>query len=259
MHTASQIWFGAFTVHADDGSVEPASLLDWQAPDRFGIVVREPFGALGAGLLISLAIAAFYDVPGRDRRKRDLYPEIYLFHVGQRWGDHSSFDFWPERKEMVVADDPAAVLQAINASGITHLAVPDGPLRPCRHVHREPDAARDRIRACFAYAAGGSVVDADLIVDTDDDGLLANYDYALQPELWLPQVEQAVVGKVPTTPDEFDLARVVAHTHERWNEVARDDPHYLAMRRRIADARSAGTMRESYRRIDVEAALQMLA
>lgn len=259
MHTASEIWNDAFTAHLGGAPVDPSGLLDWQPHDRFGIVVHEPFGALGAGLLISLVIAAFYDAAGRDRRHSGLYPEIYLFHVGRRWGDHSAFDFWPERKEMVVPADPAKVLEAINAAGITHLAVPDGPVRPCQHIHREPQSALDRIRQCYAYAASGVAAGADVVIGTGNSAVMANYGSALQPEFWFGEVEQAAAGLAPTTPEAIELIRVVAHTKERWNEVSREDPSYLAQRRRADDARAAGRMSEGYRRITVGAAIEMLA
>ena len=47
-----------------------------------------PLGATGASMLIQLAITAFYDVKP-SRREVTLYPEIYLFHVGGRHGNHA--------------------------------------------------------------------------------------------------------------------------------------------------------------------------
>src|SRR4051794_6215608 len=71
---------------------------DWTAHDRLGVVMTEPFGAIGAIHLIQLAITAFYDArPARrvGRRHADaLYPEFFLFHVGGAHGDHSALDFW---------------------------------------------------------------------------------------------------------------------------------------------------------------------
>ena len=64
------------------------------------------------------------------RGPNGIYPEIYLFHVGGRHGDHSPYDFWPARKEVFVDADPREVLDQINDKGITRLAVPDGSAVP---------------------------------------------------------------------------------------------------------------------------------
>ena len=258
MHTATEIWFDAFSAEQAGFPVPSTEVLDWGAQDRFGIVVREPFGALGAGLLILLAVAAFYEVPGRDRRNGILYPEIYLFHVGQRWGDHSSLDFWPERKEILVADDADAVLAAINAAGITHLAVPDRPPALLAHVHREPESAQDRVKQAFAYCASGTANDSDLVLATTSMEVISNYGFTLQPETWLPEFEVEVAAMAGATPYEREAVRVVDYMHAREREIARDDPHYLAARERVALAVASCSITESYRRIDVASAIAML-
>src|SRR3954454_9175134 len=113
MHTATQLQADLFAVRRNGKPATREELLpDWEAHDRLGVVMTEPFGAIGAGHLIQLAITAFYDVRPRRRaplpkRPEDLspdavYPEIYLFHVGGSHGDHSVFDFWPARKEVLV-------------------------------------------------------------------------------------------------------------------------------------------------------------
>ncbi|MFF9778571.1 hypothetical protein ACF1HJ_33600 [Streptomyces sp. NPDC013978] len=66
---------------------------DWTSLDRFGLVVTEPLGGLGAALLLQ---------PG-------------------------SRDFWPPRKEVrVPAGQPRALLEAVNAHDITCLVLPLG-------------------------------------------------------------------------------------------------------------------------------------
>jgi hypothetical protein len=261
MHTATQIWFDRFTAEAEGKPIASSSVLDWAAQDRFGIVVDEPFGALGAGLLISLAVASFYDVPGKERRSRNLYPEIYLFHVGRRWGDFSPFDFWPERKEVCVPADPATILQSINTHAITHLAVTVGATQVGNHVYREQEIAHDRIKQCFAYAPSGSVEGSDMLIRSSDPGVMANYSYTLQPEFWLPETEKQVDaddGTPLSTPELRDLKRVVAHTHERWNEVPRNDPAFAAALEKVRLANSACVVEERYRRITTQDAINWL-
>ena len=103
MHAASQLFVEAFEVQVEGERVSPDTVFpDWSPLDRFGIVVTEPLGGLGASLLIQLAIAMFYSVRPDRRAGTPVYPEIYLFHVGGPHGDFSYFDFWPPRKEVRV-------------------------------------------------------------------------------------------------------------------------------------------------------------
>src|ERR1700733_10893262 len=132
MHTARQLGVSLFSVRRNGTSATRDDLLpDWTPFDRLGVVVTEPFGALGASHLIQLAITAFYDIrPSRRAGRVDghdpkaIYPEIFLFHIDDAHGDHSMFDFWPARKEVLVDADPRLVLDAINDRAITRLAVP---------------------------------------------------------------------------------------------------------------------------------------
>jgi hypothetical protein len=63
MHAASQLFVEAFEVQIDGEQVSPDTVFpDWSPLDRFGIVVTEPLGGLGASLLLQLAIAMFYSV-----------------------------------------------------------------------------------------------------------------------------------------------------------------------------------------------------
>jgi hypothetical protein len=137
MHVADQLFAEAFEVQIDGKQVGPGAVFpDWSPLDRFGIVVTEPLGGLGASLLLQLAIALFYSVRPDRRAGMAMYPEIYLFHVGGPHGDFSYFDFWPPRKEVrVAAAAPVSLLEAINAHAITRLAVP-----PTQHRdHRSED------------------------------------------------------------------------------------------------------------------------
>jgi len=127
---------------------------EWGRYDRFGILIQEVWGAVGASLLIQAAVAEFF----RARRNlglSDIYPEIYAFHIGRDFGNMSVYDFWPSHKEVVVECHPTAVLQSLNDRAITRLAVPVGRAR--RHDFAWPElaAAKDRIRTCIEYAASG--------------------------------------------------------------------------------------------------------
>src|SRR5918999_121287 len=111
MHTGSQIYPSGFEIDADDRQGLDALLPGRHRLDRFGIVVAEPFGALGASLLIQACVANWFESRPQRRDTAPAYPEIYAFHLGGPHGDYSAFDFWPPRKEVfVAANDPVAVL-----------------------------------------------------------------------------------------------------------------------------------------------------
>jgi hypothetical protein len=96
MHVADQILAEAFEVQIGGELAGPEAVFpDWSRLDRFGIVVTEPLGGLGASLLLQLAIAQFYSVRPYRRASLAVYPEIYLFHAGGPHGDFSYF--WPPR------------------------------------------------------------------------------------------------------------------------------------------------------------------
>src|SRR6185312_12345108 len=85
MHVADQVLVEAFEVQIGGERVGPDAVFpDWSRLDRFGIVVTEPLGGLGASLLLQLAIAKFYSVRPDRRAGMAVYPEIYLFHVVAR-------------------------------------------------------------------------------------------------------------------------------------------------------------------------------
>ena len=262
MHTATEIQTNMLVVEENGATIDATTLLEMGDLDRFGIVIRSPFGALGAGLLLSLAITSFYDVRGKDRRARNLYPEIYLFHVGGPWGCHSAFDFWPEGKELFLPDDPVEVLRAINRHGITHLAVPDTPGRQVLHGYREPEIAAERIKHCFSYHASGSVEVPDILIRTTSQKVIWNYAGTLRPELYIDDMEQSLrtdPALQAQTAMAKDYRRVIHYLRQRWDEISRTELAYLQAEERIARAQTEGHLEESFLRIDVAQAISMLA
>ncbi len=261
MHTAYDIKSEMFSILSDGLAVARDDFIDWELRDRFGLVVNAPLGGLGAGLLTMLAITAFYDEPNRKRRKRPLYPEIYIFHVGGPWGTHGGFDFWPDRKDVRLPDDPTEVLRAINSHGITHLAVPDGTPQKTVHRYKEPEAAIDRIKQCYAYDPSGRVTGADVVITADADGVLRNFETTLHPEGLLEymatEVERNKSLRVGT-PAGDDARHAMAYGRARLNEVDRSGPAYRAAAERLAAARNGAGLKEHVRRIDVRTALELL-
>jgi hypothetical protein len=130
---------------------------NWIPSDRFGIVIDEPFGGLGASQLIQMATTMFYDAKPSRRTEKKIYPEIYALHYGQGFGAHAPFDFWPARRETILERDHRVLLDAINDRGITRLAIPDRPERDIQHRPKEEDAALDRIVSAILYSPTGRI------------------------------------------------------------------------------------------------------
>jgi hypothetical protein len=269
MHVADQIFAEAFEVRiAGERVSREAVFPDWSRLDRFGIVVTEPLGGLGASLLLQLAIASFYSVRPDRRASMPVYPEIYLFHIGGPHGDFSYFDFWPPRKEVrVAASQPVSLLEAINAHGITRLAVPlgdigaDGVLRTGPSTWAEQASAMERLRSCFVYASDGHVAGSDVRISSRDPRVHENITASVNP---LPDAiafrEELASDTLPHWPDPS-----VAADGYRWADVVegRVDEVPQPVRDQVAEALAArvrsGELVEAYRRITTAEALAYIA
>ncbi len=220
MHTAKELTSASFTLtvngrEASFGDVFP----DFDGRDRLGIVVRQPGGALGASALILATITAFYDKQRERGGDFFVYPDYYIFHVGQSHGNHSMIDIWPRHKEVVVKDNPEHLLRAINDRAVTRLLVED--IAPGEHDFRRETLASAQIRTALAYSPSGQVRDGDV----------------------------TVAGNAVT---ESYVAAVLDQSREIPEEVS-------AAIRSARDAfKRDGAAIESYRRIDLETALSML-
>lgn len=94
--------------------------------DRVGIVAVEPGDSLKAAPLLLASVGAFYEELYAAKKDFYLYPDYFVFHIGEMRGRHSTLDVWPQSKEVVVPADPQALLAAINDRGITRLILPVG-------------------------------------------------------------------------------------------------------------------------------------
>jgi len=269
MHVADQILVEAFEVQIGGERVGPEAVFpDWSRLDRFGIVVTEPLGGLGASLLLQLAIAKFYSVRPDRRASLAVYPEIYLFHVGGPHGDFSYLDFWPPRKEVRVAvAQPVSLLEAINAHGITRLALPpgdtgaDSALQTGPSTWAEQASAMERLRSCFGYAPDGHVAGGDVRISSRDPRVHENITASVTP---LPDAitfrEELASATLPSWPDPS-----VAADGYRWADVVerRVDEVPQPVRDHVAEALAArlrsGELVETYRRITTAQALAYIA
>ncbi|MDX3640511.1 hypothetical protein [Streptomyces sp. MB09-02B] len=209
MHVSGQLFDSAFETRIGGTPAGPDEVFpDWRPLDRFGLVVTEPLGGLGAALLLQLAIARFYAHRPERRDSSPVYPEIYLFHVGGPHGDFSNFDFWPPRKEVrVPAGQPRALLEAVNAHGITRLALPlgepgevgaDSELGSGSSTWAEQASALERLLSCFLYSADGHVIDGDVQLSSTDPRVRENITATLDPVPGVLAVRaQASLGRPP--------------------------------------------------------------
>jgi hypothetical protein len=124
MHSSRELRSSSFEITVGGRAVPLVELFDgFGERDRLGVVIRRPCGGVGASALITATITAFYDVHRARGPDFFVYPDYFLFHIGRLHGDHARLDIWPSRKEVVVPEDPARVLEAINDRAVTRLVV----------------------------------------------------------------------------------------------------------------------------------------
>lgn len=256
MHVATLLKTAMFDV-AIDG--RPASIVDlfpdWHAHDRFGLVIDDAFGGIGATHLLQSAMMAYYDVKPSRRTSLTVYPEIYAFHIGKGHGAHAPYDFWPARREVILrTTDHREVLDAINDRGITRLAVPDRPMREVTHRPKEEDAAYDRIASAFVYSATGRADGADVFISGNDKRTEHNPNQTLKTiaEMRAQRVPMAAGRPIKETEDTYMHWLI-----ERDGDVSDED---RARARAYREAlKTDGLATESYRRVGVPEALKRLA
>ncbi|WP_172372089.1 hypothetical protein [Mesorhizobium sp. NZP2234] len=255
MHVVTLLKADMFDVEIDG---KPASisqaLPDWTPHDRFGLVIDDALGGIGATHLLQIAITSFYDTKPSRRTELTVYPEIYAFHIGKGYGAHAPYDFWPARREVITSRDHREVLDAINDRGITRLAVPDRPPREVVHRPKEVDAALDRIASAFVYSPSGRVPDPDLVISGNDKRTEYNPNSALRPRY---------TGSRPAS---FSTAaKPVKELDSSYQDWLRKREHDLTaeertfVERRRQELRRDGLVTETYRRVDVREALMRLA
>ncbi len=270
MHTATMLERSQFSVRIEGTPSEVDDLFPgWGARDRLGVVVREPFGAVGASHLIQLATTLFYDIrPSRRDTSRTgphgeplaQYADIYLFHVGGPWGNHGWFDIWPSRKEVMVGEDPRDLLDALLDRAITWLAVPDTAPIPVEHFAKDPAEGYDRLRGAFAYSPSGRTADADVEIAGLDKRTEFNPRKVLDPDATVRSLDDLTAsakGKLQIS-DHPELRKrdFDSVARARANEGREGLPHAVANRAALRG--TDGTVRETYRRIPLGDALWML-
>jgi hypothetical protein len=165
VHSARELSSSTFDLKVAGREARLTDLFEgFGEPDRLGVIVGRPGGALGASALITATITAFYDLQRARGPDFFIYPDYFVFHVGRPFGDHSRLDIWPAHKEVVVPAEPRDVLRAVNDRAITRLVVEEGEPRDAELGPEELASARARISSCLAYSASGRVAGADVRV-----------------------------------------------------------------------------------------------
>jgi hypothetical protein len=260
MHSSRELRSSSFEVRVGGRAAGIPELFEgFGEQDRLGVVMSRPCGAVGASALICATITAFYDLYRARGEDFFVYPDYYLFHVARPLGDHARLDVWPRRKEVVVAEEPQAILEAIDDRGITRLVVEDGEPAEAGLDDEAVASARGRIRTCLAYSPGGRVDGAD--VEIAGNPVTEGYVEAiLDPETRIERLRgelaEAEVGVGAASSPAHPLRARIASIESRIGEVDRE------FRMRILRER-AGLLRdgvpvETYRRIGLDEALGLL-
>ncbi|WP_342364079.1 hypothetical protein [Terrarubrum flagellatum] len=256
MHVRSLLKLSMFEIEIEG---RPASRDDvfpvWRESDRFGVVIDEPFGAIGATHLMQLAMTGFYDVKPSRRSELAVYPEIYAFHIGKGHGSHAPYDIWPARREVIIeSGDPRDLLDAINDRAITRLALPDIPEGDADYRPKEAETAIDRLVSCFVYHSGSRTPDADIVIRGVDPRTEYNPNQTLKLLAERGIAESASPGSA--------LFKEADAAYIEWlrRREADVEPNVRAQVKARREAlREGGTVAETYRRISVRQALRRLA
>ena len=262
MHTRTQLKRSHFRIRIDGHDAALNDLFPtWHRFDRFGIVIHEALGGVGASHLLQLAIRAYYDADARRLGELDVYPEIYAFHVGGGHGSHADFDFWGPRREVILGDDRNEVLRAINERGITRLAVPDVPRPGATSTDgdvepfepKELAAAHDLVASTFAYSPTGRTVAADVEI-------AGTHRLTEQNPRKVLDVFHTVAIPVGSTGPRHPLKEVdprfIAYQRRRAGELSEPEVERAATRR--ARIVTNGVATETYRRTDLDESLRAL-
>jgi hypothetical protein len=256
MHMAHLLTSEMFEVELDGHPASPQAVFpDWNSSDRFGIVIDEPLGGLGATQLIQMATTMFYDVKPSRRSERKVYPEIYALHYGQGFGAHAPFDFWPARREVMLEKDHRVLLDAINDRGITRLAIPDRPRRDIEHRPKEEDAALDRIVSAILYSATGRVHAPDFSIRGNDRRTEYNPSQVLR--LAREPLRRPTSASTASTQIKESDTSYYDWIEQRRSDTSTQD-HERAEQRRKALQDDTGLSTETYRFTEIADALKRL-
>lgn len=246
MHSSTALRSEDFEVIIDGRRAGIGELLPgFEEASRLGVVVRQDFAAVGASGLVLAAVTAFYDIQ-RQRHPEGFfrYADFFIFHVGRLRGNHHMLDVSPDHKEVVVDDDPEAILRALNDRAVSHLVVPDGVPAVADFQAQTENAARARIQAALVYSPTGRADEAD--VEIKGNECVDEYVAAtLEGERWADEADAEGGGEA-----------MVAWARSRLGEVPTEVADSILAGRQALQVE--GRTVESYRRASLDQALDLL-
>jgi hypothetical protein len=261
VHSSRELRSSSFEVRIEGRRTAIRELFEgFGEQDRLGVVMSRPCAAVGASALITSTITAFYDFHRARGDDFFVYPDYYLFHVGRPLGDHGRLEVWPRRKEVVVGEEPQAVLEAIDDRAITRLVVEDGEPAEADLDDEVVASARGRIRTCLAYSPGGRVEggDVEIVSNPVTEGYVAAI---LDPETRIARLREELAqaegeaGRAGA-PQAGALRARIAAIKARQGEVERHLRMHVLRERK--DLLRDGVAVETYRRIGLDEALELL-
>jgi hypothetical protein len=254
MHTQTQFSASSFDVQFENGGGGLDRLFpNWEPLDRFGIIIDRPLGGVGASHLIQLSMVLYYSTPP-ERRTMDIYPEIYAFHAGRDFGSFLNFDFWPPRREVMVADEPEHLLAALNDRGITRLAIPEGFAVTTAARLKELVSFGDLLKSAYEYSPTGRVSNGDVTVTGLDRRTEINTTKTLSAlDAPLPVARPARVQRRPFKESDPEFAEYVARRSKALTQA--DVDRARADRERIQEGDGSA---ESYRTLSVDEVIRRM-
>lgn len=206
--------------------------------DRVGLVVRTPYGGLGASYLFARAMASFY---AEQTMSGEVYPDYFLFSVGRPHGDHSMLDLWPDHHEVTVENDAERILQAVNDRGITRLLIEETPAGAPEIANWTRESALSRLRTAIVFAPSGATTGGDLSISANAE---------VEHEIGL-QLDPDRVVRESAGYDDF-----LAYYARRRDEVSPEETARLRLVRE--SSLSSGRRTETYRAVTIAEALTVL-
>ena len=221
MHSSTALAASDFAIEIDGREASFDELFPgFEERDRLGVVLRDPFDALGASALICRTVTAFYDaLRAHSGDEYHRYADFYLFGAGCDVADYGELDLWPGHKYVRCDDSAESLVQALNDRAVTRLLVPQGERREGALERQTRSSALARITTALAYAPDGRAEGADVAIQAG-------------------RVVESYVEVVLFALDEQEEAR-----RKRWRETLFTAPK---------------SARETYRRLDVADALALL-
>ncbi|TPV48095.1 hypothetical protein FJ661_19605 [Pseudarthrobacter phenanthrenivorans] len=274
MHLSKFVTRESFAVRVgEDGNRKSGTLEDlfpdWGMTERLGIVLSKPYGAIEASLALLAMTPLFYGLVPERATTKPQYPPIFLFHIDRMHGSHIMLDVVPHRYEVLVENDPYAVLTAVKDYGITRLMVPDEHAEhDLSYVERAPLGwtdlryLRENLRSVYAYGQeNGFARSSDIEITSADPRLEESVTQVLRPEesikVFSDATEESLAKKMIGETSLEDLEALTPIVAERMNEVRAEERARL-LADRVGRRNAEGNITQAYRKLSVDDGLSRL-